>query len=70
MNIQTATIYAKHGYKIKRPCWNVSEYFMDTEPCIHISGEFYMSGDTYTVLSVEDLLADDWEIVSDANEKN
>ena len=66
MNIQTATIYAKHGYKIRRPCWKGSEYYMASDWSIHLNGGFYMSGDTYTVLSAEDLLADDWEIVEES----
>lgn len=64
MNIQTASIYAQQGYSIKRPSWNNNSYYLlSKEKGIHIENGFFKSGDSFIIILVEDLIADDWEIV-------
>lgn len=52
MNIQTATQYMKLGYRARRPHWVIHNYWIDWERLVFV--EF----------SREELLADDWEIIT------
>ena len=64
MNIHTAAIYAKHGYKITRTAWALPPYIYDFGGGgIHFANGLIMAGETYCMLTEEDLLADDWEII-------
>lgn len=68
MNIHFASIYAKQGYHITRAAWAVPPYLHDFGgKGVHFADGMLMSGDTYCMLTAEDLLADDWEIIQDAN---
>ena len=64
MDIHTASLYMKHGYKVRRPCWDAGEYIRDfcgvIERCI-IEGKWASLGE-WTVYS-DDLTAIDWELV-------
>jgi hypothetical protein len=64
MNIATASIYAKQGYKITRAAWALPPYLCDFEGGgVHFKDGLLMGGDTYFMLTADDLLADDWEVV-------
>lgn len=79
MNIKSATIYMKHGYKIRRSDWeskrsiygNIlgvveefqsSHYIMDGNTLTKYLGESWNDNYAFTL---DDLIADDWEIVKD-----
>lgn len=64
MNIQTALIYATQGYHIKRGTWTYPDYINAEPTKIYIKNGLLMSGDSFIMLTAEDLLASDWELVS------
>lgn len=65
MNIQTAAIYVRAGCDIRRECWE-PHYSMSVTPEGH---PFYCTygvweNGGYYSLTLDDLLADDWQIVT------
>lgn len=56
MDIQTAAKYMKVGYRVRRPKW--------ANKSMHYS---WISDGTlfFVKLTIEDLLADDWEVITD-----
>jgi hypothetical protein len=64
MDIHTAAGYMKHGYRIKRPVWKSVDYIYDFHG--RIMGSFSNSctkGEFSLSLDLQDLLADDWELI-------
>jgi len=53
MNIQLATQYMKLGYRVRRPHWIGYKFWLDWDELFFIK------------LSREELLAEDWEIITD-----
>jgi len=79
MDIKTAAHYLKIGYRIRRACWEPEEHLteiadmidrvevgyshrLDEETKTFVEQRYVGSGGLYSA-SLEDLLADDWEIV-------
>ena len=63
MNIQTATIYAKQGYKLyRRECW-VNDVDGIVKSIYIDGGNWMYDAAHYAILEPEDCLADDWQIV-------
>jgi hypothetical protein len=60
MNIATATLYATHGYKIRRPNWKGEIYL---NPKGNHPEAFVFGPEAYFTFSMDDLMADDWEMV-------
>ncbi len=62
MNISTATIYARQGYSLRRKHWTGSIHIIQDK-----YGEAFVCGNglnaQYFSFDVDDLLADDWEII-------
>lgn len=54
MDIQTAAKYMEHGYRVRRPHWD-EKVWLSKEAMMHFS----------TYLAFYDLLADDWEIITE-----
>jgi hypothetical protein len=73
MNISTASLYAKQGYTIYRnPSWLDSDTGEVAQSIYivydNVGGMTYMSDAAHwAILSPEDCLADDWEIISNGN---
>jgi len=64
MKIDTAAIYAKHGYHITREAWALPPYLHDFgDGGIHFKDGLLMTGDTYAMITADDLLADDWKVI-------
>jgi len=66
MNIHTAAGYMQHGYRIKRAAWTAVDYIYDSSG--RIMGSFSNActkGDFSLSLSTSDLLADDWELITE-----
>jgi hypothetical protein len=57
MNIHIAANYISYGYRVKRSTWGKCSY-LDYDTLIFIK------------LSLEDLLADDWEVILTGIEKD
>ena len=55
MNIQTAAGYMKHAYRIRRASWALGECI---DPSVFDDGE-------YLPFHLGELLADDWEIITE-----
>lgn len=71
MDIQTAAHYLKNGYRIRRQGWREIGYAY-TPDAHHISGHGILppswtikSFECSLSLSVDDLLADDWEVITE-----
>lgn len=68
MNISTAAKYMQLGYRIRRRAWVALSYAYNLHGAMwgkgKIVGEFPLS------LSVIDLLADDWEVITEGIVKN
>ena len=77
MNIAIAAIYLKLGYRIRRPCWEPEELIsecadmLDRREILHYgvindAGHHKVRSVTEgpAMLGLEDLLADDWEIIT------
>ena len=66
MNIHTAAGYMKHGYRIKR---ETEIYTIDStiNPPIKVpfTKVLEMDENSYQILGLEDLLADDWELITE-----
>lgn len=66
MDIHTAAKYMSSGYRVKRVAWTSVDYIYDSQGSIMGSftnactkGEFSLS------LSLQDLIADDWELITE-----
>lgn len=68
MNIYTAALYMKEGFKVRRPTWDQGEYIYNCcgviERCT-VEGVHQSLGDW--VAYAEDLLSNDWEIIIEDN---
>lgn len=71
MDIQTATGYMRHGYRIRRASWTPKEVLVRAQGFIYHC-HFIKASETtkYTITTswtpdLPDLIADDWEIVLD-----
>lgn len=63
MDIHTAAKYMKHGYRIRRSSWVSSPYIYQMSGVIMSGGR---SGpDFLSNLILEDLIADDWELITE-----
>lgn len=77
MNIHIGAVYMKQGYRLRRPSWDVNHHLIVNEQGNIEKSHLLTSGRlvdsqvkffTYEVfdsmldLTIEDLLADDWEI--------
>jgi hypothetical protein len=84
MNIHTGAVYMKQGYRLRRPSWHETHHLVvskygDIEKTHLITSGRLVAGEVKTMtyeihdslldLTVEDLLADDWEISESKNEK-
>ena len=70
MNIQTATGYMKHGYRIRRSTWHSVEYLEIKDSRINKyyvapPGCSYIYGYAGWSVQSEDLIADDWELITE-----
>lgn len=63
MDIHTAAKYMQHGYRVKRAGWQMIEYVYHTES--GISGKIKDGGHMFVDFSLKDLLADDWELITE-----
>ncbi len=64
MNIHTAALYAKQEYHITRAAWALPPYLHDfAGGGMYFKNGLLMKGNDYCMLTAEDLLADDWEII-------
>jgi len=69
MNIHTASLYAKQGYKIFRQEW-WDDAIDDTARLLYVveesDGSYSFMSDAahYYILSLDDCLADDWDIIT------
>lgn len=69
MDIQTAAVYARHGYKIFRRAWRETNFVNVVSRSIYIVKEqdgslsFVNNDSSYTILSPEECLANDWELI-------
>lgn len=66
MDIHTAAGYMKHGYRIRRPVWKSVDYAYELNG--RIMGSFSNSctkGEFSLSFDLQDLLADDWELITD-----
>lgn len=64
MNITSASHYLLQGLKIRRTSWDLESYLIKYQDII----SFYYKNGTFGFLwepSIEDLMADDWEIKKD-----
>lgn len=61
MNIATATLYATHGYYITRDAWKKNGVVRTK---LHAHNGMLCDGEEYIILPVEDLMAEDWELVT------
>lgn len=59
MNIQTAAKYMQVGHRIRRACWLEDRWFCSSDY------EDINCTELVSFLQLENLLADDWEIVPD-----
>ena len=66
MDIHTAAKYMSSGYRVRRVAWTSVDYIYDSQGSIMGSftnactkGEFSLS------LSLQDLMADDWELITE-----
>ena len=66
MTISTAIIYAQQGCKIRREGWKQSEYHAYQDDSLYVKDGLLMSGEQITVLTADDLIADDWVLVQGA----
>ena len=68
MDIHTAAHYMRHGYRIRRANWGVPNYvFIDDvshQLCMCEITPWYVFPHGMTP-SIEDLLATDWELITD-----
>lgn len=80
MNIHIAAHYLKNGYKVRRQCWQVESYmkvgFCSDLDQYHLTEYWKFEGDDLVKhthlssgglnpLTLDDILADDWEIVNE-----
>lgn len=66
MDIHTAARYMSSGYRIRRLGWSTVDYAYDFHG--RIMGSFTNActkGDFSLSMSLDDLLADDWEIITE-----
>lgn len=69
MNIYTASLYLNKGYKIRRPSWETGDYICKTYGVVRKSyaqfdtAEKCASGDWHP--QVDDLISDDWELITE-----
>ena len=68
MNIQTATSYMRHGYRIRRASWQPKEVLVRAAGFIYHCHFLKSSDGLHTVTNswcpdLPDLIADDWELV-------
>lgn len=73
MNIHTASGYAKHGYRIFRSDWADLSFPNVVTRSIYVVKEkddsysFMSDEGHYIILTVEDCLADDWQVNVDCS---
>lgn len=60
MNLPTAIQYACHGYRITRDAWKKNGVVKTT---LHVHNGLLCDGDGYILLPIEDMMANDWELV-------
>lgn len=65
MNIHIAVKYVQQGYKIKRSFWREGESIWLADGISLNKTSFYIKKVKIWIPNLEDLLADDWEIVSE-----
>jgi len=80
MDIHAAASYLKSRYRIRRACWEPEEFIEHNYELSKRSVSYYsvwnketktiekhrgiQDDDTFTVLTLEDLLATDWEVIT------
>jgi len=62
MDIHTAAHYMRHGYRIRRSSLPERSYLYSKD---NMLWEFSVAGHLPTYLLLEDLLANDWELITD-----
>lgn len=86
MNIHTASTYLKLGYRVRRNCWDVEQHIYEIAGMLEmVEVSFTNSWDHKTKsiipyrsvssgnianLQLEDIMADDWEIITDGIRKH
>jgi hypothetical protein len=65
MNIQTAAHYLSSGYRIRRPSWHQSDYvYLKDDALYSREHEHHGHSVGFFYAGLEELLADDWEIIT------
>jgi hypothetical protein len=62
MDIHTAARYMRHGYRIRRSSFPERSYLYNKDDMLW---EFSVAGHLPTYLLLEDLLATDWELITE-----